>query len=153
MAGAEDSASSPGLALLVGSLAVPPTSADFGTCCSEAGWGCSGFAGAGWCYTAGSGTFCGCSGSSGAPPSPACPIVSVCGSGADADGVFDSGTTFSALVCPSCCRSVMAALGGDDVALPDSSSGLCVDAELYKSITSYTIDDIDQLCYTHTSSQ
>jgi hypothetical protein len=76
MAGAEDSAFSPGLALPVGSLAVPPTSVDFGTCCSEADWGCSyfseagwgssGFSGAGWCCTTGSGTFCGCSGSSGA---------------------------------------------------------------------------------------
>jgi hypothetical protein len=65
MAGAEDLAFSLGLALLVGSLAVPPTSANFGTCCSEAGWGCSRFSGAAWCYTVGSGTFCGCSGSSG----------------------------------------------------------------------------------------
>jgi hypothetical protein len=48
---------------------------------------------------------------------------------------------------------MMAALGGGGVAPPDSSSGLWVDAELYKSITSYKSDDIDQLCYTHTSSQ
>jgi hypothetical protein len=45
----------------------------------------------------------------------------------------------------------MAVLVGGDVALPDSSSGLWVDAELYKSIISYKGDDIDQLCYTHTS--
>jgi hypothetical protein len=47
----------------------------------------------------------------------------------------------------------MAALGCGGVVPPDSSSGLCVDAELYKSITSYKSDDIDQLCYTHTSSR
>jgi hypothetical protein len=47
----------------------------------------------------------------------------------------------------------MAALGGGGVVPPDSSSGLCVDVELYKSITSYKSDDIDQLCYIHTSSQ
>jgi hypothetical protein len=45
----------------------------------------------------------------------------------------------------------MMVLGGGSVALPDSSSGLWVDAELYKSITSYEGDDIDQLCYTQTS--
>jgi hypothetical protein len=38
MAGAEDSAFSPGIALPVGSLVVSTTSADFGTCFSEAGW-------------------------------------------------------------------------------------------------------------------
>jgi hypothetical protein len=48
MAGAEDSIFSPGLALPVGSLVVPTTSADFGTCFSEAGWGCSWFSRAGW---------------------------------------------------------------------------------------------------------
>jgi hypothetical protein len=153
MAGAKDLAFSPGLALLVGSLVVPPTSVDFGTCCSEAGWGCSRFSRAGWCCTASSRTFYGCSGSSRAPPSPTYPKVLVYGLGADAEGVYDSGTTFSALVYPRTCRSVMAALGGGGVALPDSSFGLCVDAELYKSITSYKSDDIDQLCYTHTSSR
>jgi hypothetical protein len=45
----------------------------------------------------------------------------------------------------------MAVLGGGGVAPPDSSSGLLVDAELYKSIMGYKSDDIDQLCYTHTS--
>jgi hypothetical protein len=47
----------------------------------------------------------------------------------------------------------MEVLGGSSVALPDSSFGLWVDAELYKSITSYKGDDIDQLCYSHTSSR
>jgi hypothetical protein len=89
----------------------------------------------------------------GAPPSPACPKVLVCGPGVDAEGVCDLGTTFSTLVCPRTCRSVMAALGGGGVAPPDSSSSLCVDAELYKSITSYKSDDIDHLCYTHTNSR
>jgi hypothetical protein len=65
MAGAKDSAFSPGLALPVGSLVVPTTSVDFGTCCSRAGWGfscfsdtgwgCSRFSGAGWCYPSGCG--------------------------------------------------------------------------------------------------
>jgi hypothetical protein len=64
MARAEGSTSSPGLALLVGSLVVPPTSAVFGTCSSAAGWGCSGSSGAGWCCIVGSGASCGCSGSS-----------------------------------------------------------------------------------------
>jgi hypothetical protein len=73
--------------------------------------------------------------------------------GADAEGVCDSKTIFSALVCPRTYRLVMAALGGGGVVPPDSSSGLCVDVELYKSITSYKSDDIDQLCYIHTSSQ
>jgi hypothetical protein len=45
----------------------------------------------------------------------------------------------------------MAVLGGGGVAPLDSSSGLWVDAELYKSITSYKGNDIDQLCYTQTS--
>jgi hypothetical protein len=40
---------------------------------------------------------------------------------------------------------------GGGVALPNSSSSLWVDAEQYKSITSYKGDDIDQLCYTQTS--
>jgi hypothetical protein len=46
---------------------------------------------------------------------------------------------------------MMAVLVGGGVALPDSSSGLWVNVELYKSITSYKGDDIDQLCYTQTS--
>jgi hypothetical protein len=45
----------------------------------------------------------------------------------------------------------MTVLVGGGVALPDSSSGLWVNAELYKSITSYKGDDIDQLFYTQTS--
>jgi hypothetical protein len=45
----------------------------------------------------------------------------------------------------------MAILVGGGVALPDSSFGLWVDAELYRSITSYKCDDIEQLCYTQTS--
>jgi hypothetical protein len=45
----------------------------------------------------------------------------------------------------------MVVLVGGGVPLPDSSSSLWVDAELYKSITSYKGDDIDQLCYTQTS--
>jgi hypothetical protein len=45
MARAEDSTSSPSLALPVGSLAVPPTSADFGTCCSESAEAALGFLG------------------------------------------------------------------------------------------------------------
>jgi hypothetical protein len=161
MARAEDSAFSPGLALPVGSLVVPTTSADFGSCCSGAGWGfsyfsnanwgCSRFSGAGWCCPSGCGASCGSFVSSGAPPSPACPKVSVCGPGVDAEGACNSRTTLSTLVCPRTCCSVMAVLGGDGVAPPDSSSGLWVDAELYKSITSYKSDDIDQLCYTHTS--
>jgi hypothetical protein len=47
MARAEGSASSFGLALPVGSLVVPPTSADSGTCSFAAGWGCSCFSEAG----------------------------------------------------------------------------------------------------------
>jgi hypothetical protein len=47
MAGAEDSAFSPSLALPVGSLVVPTTFADFGTCCFGAGWGFSYFSDAG----------------------------------------------------------------------------------------------------------
>jgi hypothetical protein len=47
MAGTEDSDFCPGLALPVASLAAPPTFADFGTCCSEAGRGCSCFSAAG----------------------------------------------------------------------------------------------------------
>jgi hypothetical protein len=163
MAGAEDSPFSHGLALPVGSLVVPTTSADFGTCCSEAGWGCSCFSEAGWgsygisrvgwCCSSSCGASCGCSVSSRAPPSPACPKILVCGPGADVEGAYDTGTTLSALVYPRTCRSAMTVLGGGSVALPDSSSGLWVDAELYKSITSYKGDDIDQLCYTHTSSR
>jgi hypothetical protein len=153
MAGAEDLAFSPSLALPVGSLVVPTTSADFGTCCSEVGWGCSGFSRADWCCPSGCGASYGCSISSRAPPSPACPKILVCGPGADVEGACDSGTTLSTLVCPRTCRSAMAVLGGGSVALPDSSYGLWVDAELYKFITSYKGDDIDQLCYTHTSSR
>jgi hypothetical protein len=162
MARAEDLAFSPGLALLVGSLVVPTNSADFGTCCSGAGWGFScfsdagrgysGFSRAGWCCPSGCRASCDCSVSSGAPPSPAFPKVLVYGLGADAKGACDSGTTLSTLVCPRTCRSVMAVLGGGSVAPLDSSSGLWVDAELYISITSYKSDDIDQFCYTHTSS-
>jgi hypothetical protein len=48
---------------------------------------------------------------------------------------------------------VLAVLVGGGVALLDSSSGLWVDAELYKSITSYKGDDIDQLCYIQISFQ
>jgi hypothetical protein len=47
----------------------------------------------------------------------------------------------------------MAVLGGGGVASPDSSSSLWVKAGLYKSITSYKGDDIDQLCYIQTSFQ
>jgi hypothetical protein len=57
------------------------------------------------------------------------------------------GTTLSALVCSKTCCLVLAVSVGGGVALPDSSSGLWVDAELYKSITSYKGDDIDRLCY------
>jgi hypothetical protein len=48
---------------------------------------------------------------------------------------------------------VLAVLVGGGVALLDSSSGLWVDAELYKSKTSYKGDDIDQLCYIQISFQ
>jgi hypothetical protein len=133
MAGAEDSAFSPGLALPVGSLVVPTTSADFGTYCSkadwgrscffEAGWGCSCFSEAGWCCPSGSGASYGCSDSSGAPPSSACPNTSVCGPGADAEGTCDSGTTLSALVCPRTYCSAMAVFGGGSVAPPDRAFG------------------------------
>jgi hypothetical protein len=47
----------------------------------------------------------------------------------------------------------MAVFGGGSVAPPDSSSGLWVNAELYKSITNNKGDDINQLFYTHTSSR
>jgi hypothetical protein len=147
MAGAEGSTSSPVLALPVGSLVVPPTSADFGTCSSAAGWGCSCFSEAGWgcsrssrvgwCCTIGSGTSCGCSSSSQAQPSLACPKILVCGPRADVERACGMGTTLSALVYSRTCRSAMAVLVGGGVALPDSSSSLWVDAELYKSITSY----------------
>jgi hypothetical protein len=46
----------------------------------------------------------------------------------------------------------MAVFGGGSVAPPDGSFGLLVDVELYKSITNYKGDDINQLFYTHTSS-
>jgi hypothetical protein len=88
MARAEDSAFSPGLALPVGSLVVPTTSADFGTCCSKAGWGCyyfseanwgySGFSGASWCCPSGYGASCGCSVSSGPLHLLPAPKISVC---------------------------------------------------------------------------
>jgi hypothetical protein len=47
----------------------------------------------------------------------------------------------------------MVVFGGGSVAPPDSSSGLWVDAELYKSMTSNKGDDIDQVSYTYTSSR
>jgi hypothetical protein len=47
----------------------------------------------------------------------------------------------------------MAAFGGGRAAPPDSSSGLWVDAELYKFMTNKKGDDINQLSYTHTSSR
>jgi hypothetical protein len=102
---------------------------------------------AGWCYIVGSGASCGCSGSSRAQSSSASPKISACGPGADVDGACGSGTTLSALVCSRTCCSVLAVSVGGGVALPNSSSGLWVDAKLYTSITSYKGDDIDQLCY------
>jgi hypothetical protein len=47
----------------------------------------------------------------------------------------------------------MAVFVDGSVAPLDSSSGLWVDAELYKSMTNNKGDDIDQLFYTHTSSR
>jgi hypothetical protein len=47
----------------------------------------------------------------------------------------------------------MAVFGGGRVAPPDSSSGLWVDAELYKSMTNNNGGDINQLFSTHTSSR
>jgi hypothetical protein len=47
----------------------------------------------------------------------------------------------------------MAVFVDGSVASLDSSSGLWVDAELYKSMTNNKGDDIDQLFYTHTSSR
>jgi hypothetical protein len=47
----------------------------------------------------------------------------------------------------------MAIFVGGSVAPPDSSLGLWVDAELYKTITNNKGDDINQLFYTHTSSR
>jgi hypothetical protein len=46
---------------------------------------------------------------------------------------------------------VLAVLVGGGVALPESSFGFWVDAELYKSITSYKGGAIDQLCHTYAS--
>jgi hypothetical protein len=46
---------------------------------------------------------------------------------------------------------VLAVLFDGGVALPESSSGFWVDAELYKSITSYKDGAIDQLCQTYAS--
>jgi hypothetical protein len=63
------------------------------------------------------------------------------------DEACGSGTTLSALVCSRTCCSTLAVSVGGGVALLDSFSSLWVDAELYKSITSYNDDDIDQLCY------
>jgi hypothetical protein len=153
MAGAEDSSFYPGLALPVGSLMVPTTSVGFENCYSEAGWGCSWFSGDGWCCPSSSRASCGCSGSSRAPPSPACPRTSFCGLGADAEGACNSGTTLSAMVYSRTCCSVMAVFVGGSVTPLDSSSGLWVDAELYKSMIKNKGDDIDQLFYTHTSSR
>jgi hypothetical protein len=42
-------------------------------------------------------------------------------------------------------------LVGGGVALPESSSGFWVDAELYKSIGSYKGSAIHQLCHTYVS--
>jgi hypothetical protein len=47
----------------------------------------------------------------------------------------------------------MAVFGDGGVAPPDSSFGLWVDAEPYKSMTNNKCDDINQLFYTHTSSR
>jgi hypothetical protein len=47
----------------------------------------------------------------------------------------------------------MAVFGGGSVALPDNSSGLWINAELYKSMANNKGDDINQLFYTHTSSR
>jgi hypothetical protein len=47
----------------------------------------------------------------------------------------------------------MAVFGGGCVAPPDSSFCLWVDAELYKFMKNKKGDDINQLSYTHTSSQ
>jgi hypothetical protein len=47
----------------------------------------------------------------------------------------------------------MVVFGGGSVAPPDSSSGLWVDAELYKSMTNNKGDDINQLFSNHTSSR
>jgi hypothetical protein len=46
---------------------------------------------------------------------------------------------------------VLAVLVGGGVALPESSSGFWVDAELYKSITSYKGGAIHQLCHIYVS--
>jgi hypothetical protein len=46
----------------------------------------------------------------------------------------------------------MAVVGGGSVAPLDSSSGLWVDAELYKSMINKKGDDINQVSYTHTGS-
>jgi hypothetical protein len=127
MAGAEGSASSPGLAL-------PPTSVVFGTCSSAASWGCSCFSmadwgysvsfGVVWCCIVGSGASCGCSGSSRAQSSSVSPKILACGLGSDVDKACSSGTTLSALVCSRTCCSALTVLVGGGVALPDSSSGL-----------------------------
>jgi hypothetical protein len=163
MAGAKDSSFSPALALPVGSLVVPTTSAGFGNCCSEAGWGyswfskagwgCSWFSRSSWCCPSGFGASRGCSGSSGAPSSPACPKTLVCRPGADVVGACNSGTTLSAMVCSRTYCSTMAVFGGGSVAPPNSSSSLWVDVELYKSMTNNKGDDINQLFSTLTSSR
>jgi hypothetical protein len=121
MARAEGSVSSSGFALPVGSSVVFPTSAVFGTCLSGAGRGCFGSSRA------------------------------VCGLGAVVEGAFGSGTSLSALICSWTYCSVPAILVGGGVALPESSSSFWVDAELYKSITSYKGGAINQLCHTYTS--
>jgi hypothetical protein len=46
---------------------------------------------------------------------------------------------------------VLVVLVGGGVALPESSSGFWVDAELYKSIASYKGGTIHQLCHTYVS--
>jgi hypothetical protein len=46
---------------------------------------------------------------------------------------------------------VLVVLVGGAVALPESSSRFCVNAELYKSIASYKGGAIHQLCHTYAS--
>jgi hypothetical protein len=75
----------------------------------------------------------------------------VCGPGAAVKGACGLGTTLSALICSWTCCSVLVILVGGGVALPEISSDFWVDAELYKSITSYKGGAIDQLCHTYAS--
>jgi hypothetical protein len=56
------------------------------------------------------------------------PKILACGPGADVDGACGSGTALSTLVCSRIYCSVLAVSVGGGVALPDSSSGLWVDA-------------------------